>query len=338
MIWDAVWSGQQHRSKAKAGENYWACVSTVQMAIRLLLLLELVLYIQPHRLVLELASTLLLTCLLFPDPGDRSGIVELMEEAPELISPRISFSHDGVVVVAAAVGTATPARSSIRLDTLLMSVSSRRVAEPEFDFANAGAAAADVAPADRLFAGGKLLPVPPLPPIIPKPSSCMPQQQPSSSSQRRPGSAWTTTSSSPFKRCCSVNSASTTTPPPPRSSADHSAAASRSFSCPSFPLMRSRSAGSITSAGGGHRQHQYKKVGATSAATISGSTRRAYYYGGSRNGSSGDGHGHVRVSPVINVPSIGTTSIVNFLSYLLCDCGNDKQAAAKNRRGFGVNC
>uniref|UniRef100_A0A0E0JDP6 Uncharacterized protein n=1 Tax=Oryza punctata TaxID=4537 RepID=A0A0E0JDP6_ORYPU len=236
-----------------------------------------------------------------------------MEEAPELIGPRISFSHDGVVATA---GTAPPARS----DTSLV-MSSQRLPEPEFDFANA--AAADVAPADRLFAGGKLLPVPPLPPVHPKPSPCKQQAGGNvkpTSHQRRPGS-WT----SPFTRSCSVNSATTaTTTTAPRS-------ASGSFSCPSFPLMRSRSAGSAALAqgggiggvvsGGGHRPPQHKKAGATAS---------AYYYGGSRNGSSGHG---VRVSPVINVPSMGT-SMVNVLSYLLCDCGNK---TTKNR-GFGVNC
>lgn len=169
----------------------------------------------------------------------------------------------------------------------------------------------------------KLLPVPPLPPVHPKPSPCKQQQATSgggvkpTSYQRRPGS-WT----SPFTRSCSVNSATTAAP----------RSGSGSFSCPSFPLMRSRSAGSaaaaqggglggVVSGGGHHRPPQHKKAGATAA---------AYYYGGSRNGSSGHG---VRVSPVINVPSIGT-SMVNMLSYLLCDCGNK---TTKNR-GFGLNC
>jgi hypothetical protein len=44
----------------------------------------------------------------------------------------------------------------------------------------------------------------------------------------------------------------------------------------------------------------------------------------------------VRVSPVLNVTSIGT-GVVNMLSYLLCDCGEIKGAKS---RGFGVkvNC
>ncbi|KAF0918438.1 hypothetical protein E2562_023585 [Oryza meyeriana var. granulata] len=276
----------------------------------------------------------MLACVLFyitgtesPPSDQNQECMAPMEEAPELIGPRISFSHDGVVATAGAAQQA----QTMRLDASL--TSSRRLPETEFDFANA--AAADVAPADRLFAGGKLLPVPPLPPIHPKSSPC--KQQASSSSvkappqpshQRRPGS-WT----SPFTRSCSVNSATTaaTTTTAPRS-------ASGSFSCPSFQLMRSRSAGSagasqggfgsVVSAGGHRPQH--KKAGAPAAASNSGSTRPAYYYGGSRNGSSGHG---VRVSPVINVPSIGT-SMVNMLSYLLCDCGNK---TTKNR-GFGVNC
>uniref|UniRef100_A0A0D9Y2T9 Uncharacterized protein n=1 Tax=Oryza glumipatula TaxID=40148 RepID=A0A0D9Y2T9_9ORYZ len=240
-----------------------------------------------------------------------------MEElAPELIGPRISFSHDGVVATAGSA--ATPARSDTSL-VVVMSSWRPRLPEPEFDFANA--AAADVAPADRLFAGGKLLPVPPLPPVHPKPSPCKQQQAASgggvkpTSYQRRPGS-WT----SPFTRSCSVNSATTATAT--------AAPRSGSFSCPSFPLMRSRSAGSaaaaqggVVSGGGHHRPPQHKKAGATAA---------AYYYGGSRNGSSGHG---VRVSPVINVPSIGT-SMVNMLSYLLCDCGNK----TNKNRGFGLNC
>lgn len=265
----------------------------------------------PLRLDLDLSLACGLTLLL------AVAVAPMEELAPELIGPRISFSHDGVVATA---GAATPAARS---DTSLVVVMSswRRLPEPEFDFANA--AAADVAPADRLFAGGKLLPVPPLPPVHPKPSPCKQQQATScggvkpTSYQRRPGS-WT----SPFTRSCSVNSATTAAP----------RSGSGSFSCPSFPLMRSRSAGSaaaaqggglggVVSGGGHHRPPQHKKAGATAA---------AYYYGGSRNGSSGHG---VRVSPVINVPSIGT-SMVNMLSYLLCDCGNK---TTKNR-GFGLNC
>uniref|UniRef100_A0A0D9UWF1 Uncharacterized protein n=1 Tax=Leersia perrieri TaxID=77586 RepID=A0A0D9UWF1_9ORYZ len=233
-----------------------------------------------------------------------------MEElAPEMIGPRISFSHDGVVV-------ATAPATTIRSDTSLMSPSSsssrrRRQPEPEFDFANA--AAADVAPADRLFAGGKLLPVPPLPPIHPNSTisgGVKPPPSPPTSYQRRPGS-W----ASPFTRSCSVNSSTTT--------AAATAAPRSAFSCPAFPLMRSRSAGSAANGGGGFvsgaggQRPQHKK---------------AYYYGGSRNNGSNSGHG-VRVSPVINVPAIGT-SMVNVLSYLLCDCGNKN---TKNR-GFGVNC
>ncbi|XP_040376042.1 uncharacterized protein LOC102720083 [Oryza brachyantha] len=245
-----------------------------------------------------------------------------MEEAPELTGPRISFSHDGVVATA---GAATPGQA-VRLE---LDTSSRRLPEPEFDFANA--AAADVAPAGRLFAGGKLLPVPPLPPVHPKPSPCKQQARGSVKAPQQPARrpcSWT----SPFTRSCSVNSATTAT----ASATTAPRSAPGSFSCPSFPLMRSRSAGSaqsgfgsVVSGGGGHRP-QHKKAGATAAASNGGSTRAAYYYGGSRNGSSGHG---VRVSPVINVPSIGT-SMVNMLSYLLCDCGNK---TTKNR-GFGVNC
>ena len=58
-----------------------------------------------------------------------------------------------------------------------------------------------------------------------------------------------------------------------------------------------------------------------------------YGYGGSRNGRASGGG--VRVSPVLNVTSIGS-SVVNMLSYLLCDCGEMK--GANKSRGFGVNC
>ncbi|XP_062208801.1 uncharacterized protein LOC133910317 [Phragmites australis] len=237
-----------------------------------------------------------------------------MEEAPELISPRISFSHD-----LATVAT-PPAPPSRRSDTSLL-VSC--LPEPEFAFANANAAAADVSPADRLFAGGKLLPVPPLPPP-PKPNPS--KQQTTSGSrvkaqawqQKRPGS-W----ASPFSRSSSVNSATTTGAP---------RSAGR-FGCPSFPLMRSRSAGSaavardglgnIGSDAGAHRT-RYKKVGAAASAAASNvGSSRVYYYGGSRKGSS---HG-VRVSPVLNVPFIGT-SVMNLMSYLLCDCSSK---TTKNR-------
>jgi len=237
-----------------------------------------------------------------------------MEEGPELISPRISFSHD------LANFTAQPRRS----DAALLVSSSSRLPEPEFDFANATAAADDVAPADRLFAGGKLLPMPPLPPPAPRPSPC--KQEPSGGilvkaqtcPQKRPGS-W----ASPFSRSSSANSATTaktTTTGAPRSAGR--------FGCPPFPLMRSRSASAAVARDGGlgaaavpdaagHRPRYYQKFRGTvvSPASNGGGSSRAYYYGGSRKGSS---HG-VRVSPVLNVPFIGT-SVANVLSYLLCDC------------------
>ncbi|CAO2209111.1 unnamed protein product [Urochloa humidicola] len=248
------------------------------------------------------------------------------EEAPELISPRISFSHD------LANFTAPPPRRSDA--TLLVSPSAARLPEPEFDFANANAAAAaDVAPADRLFAGGRLLPMPPLPPA-PRPSPC--KQEPSGGEgggsvkaaapecpQKRPGS-W----ASPFSRSRSVNSAATT--------AAAAAGAPRSagrFGCPPFPLMRSWSASAAVARDGGaapgHRPRYYKKFGGTVApASIGGSggSSRGYYYGSSRKGSSS--HGGVRVSPVLNMPFIGT-SVANVLSYLLCDCSTTKNKKSR---------
>ncbi|KAL6848237.1 hypothetical protein ACP4OV_022365 [Aristida adscensionis] len=265
---------------------------------------------------------------------------DTMEEAPELISPRISFSHD----LAAAAAAASPPCSS-RSDTSATSLVSRScLPEPEFDFANAGAAAAaDVAPADRLFAGGVLLPMPPLP----LPPAAAPRQSPckqhlasgggggrakaeaacQQQQQRRPGS-WR--ASPLFSRSSSVNSATTAAAGAPRSAGR--------FGCAPFPLMRSRSAGSAAAAAardgvaggvavldaGGHRA-RYKKVGAATAAN-NGGCSRVYYYGGS--GRKGGGHG-VRVSPVLNVPFIGS-SLVNALSYLLCDCSSK----ATKSRGF----
>ncbi|CAD6239417.1 unnamed protein product [Miscanthus lutarioriparius] len=258
------------------------------------------------------------------------------EEAPELISPRISFSHD-------LVATPPPPAAALagrRSDASLLESRLRFPAEPEFDFANAvvAAAADDVAPADRLFAGGKLLPMPPLPPPAPKPTTpCKPQacrvkakQQACQQQIRRPGSSW----ASPFSRSSSVNSGTTTTTGAPRSAGK--------FGCPPFPLMRSWSVGSaaasvardgaaaalggdaVVSDAAGHRPHHhqyYKKFGGAGAATGS---SRAYYYGGSRKGSSGSGsHGGVRVRPVLNVSFIGT-SVSNVLSYLLCDCSHSR--------------
>jgi hypothetical protein len=234
-----------------------------------------------------------------------------MEEAPELTSPRISFSHD--------LATTSPATPSRRSDTSLLS----RLPEPEFDFPNSSAA--DVAPADRLFSGGVLLPMPPLPPA-PKASPC--KKLPSSSchvkppacqQQKRPAMcSW----ASPFSRSSSVNSAATTRGAPGSSGTGR-------FGCPSFPLMRSRSAGSaavarggfgsVASDGGAGRRQQHKKFGAAAAVCNGGGGSRVYYYGGSKKCGS---HG-VRVSPVINVPFIGT-SVVNVLSYLLCDCRSSK--------------
>ncbi|OEL20735.1 hypothetical protein BAE44_0018239 [Dichanthelium oligosanthes] len=244
-----------------------------------------------------------------------------MEEAPELFSPRISFSYD--LANFTAPPPALPARRS---DSSLL-VSSSRLPEPEFDFANGNATADDVAPADRLFAGGKLLPMPPLPPA-PKPSPC--KQQACSSRvkaqacpQKRPGS-W----ASPFSRSSSVNSATTTGTP---------RSAGR-FGCRPFPLMRSWSASAAVARDGGlggavpddagHRPRYYKKFGVTvaPASNSGGGSSRAYYYGGSRKGSSSHSHG-VRVSPVLNVPFIGT-SVANVLSYLLCDCSTKTK---KNR-------
>ncbi|KAF8724538.1 hypothetical protein HU200_020795 [Digitaria exilis] len=260
-----------------------------------------------------------------------------MEEAPELISPRISFSHD------LANFTSPPTRRSDA--SLLVSSSSSpssRLPEPEFNFATANAATAgddadDVAPADRLFAGGKLLPIPPLPPSTPRPNPHK-QQQPSGGNgggaggrvkaaqaclQKRPCSP----ASSPFSRSSSVNSGATTaaTAGTPRSAGR--------FGCPTFPLMRSWSASAAVARDGGglggggaiaagdphHRHRCYKKLGGTVAGSNGGGgSSRAYYYGGGRKGSSSSSHG-VRVSPVINVPFIGT-SVANVLSYLLCDC------------------
>lgn len=272
-----------------------------------------------------------------------------MEEAgaPELISPRISFSHD------LASSTAPP--PARRSDASLLLLSRSRLPEPEFDFATANADADDVAPADRLFAGGKLLPVPPLPPnkpAIPISSGPSCKQQPARSissggggvskaqaqqaacQQRRPGS-W---ASPLFSRSSSANSATTGAP----------RSAGR-FGCAPFPLARSWSAGSASVArddddglvvGGavsdaaGHRatHHQrYKKFGSAAAAAASnggGSSSRAYYYGGSGRKGGSSRHG-VRVSPVLNVPFIGT-SVANVLSYLLCDCS----PRSKKSRGF----
>ncbi|TVU22075.1 hypothetical protein EJB05_31752, partial [Eragrostis curvula] len=246
-----------------------------------------------------------------------------MEEAPELISPRISFSHD-----LPTVATPPPAVPNRRSDMSLMS----RLPEPEFDFPNNAAAAADVAPADRLFAGGVLLPMPPLPPAPTPNNPCCKQQptttsirtKPSACQQKRPpppGSTW----ASPFSRSSSVNSATRTGAP---------WSSSGRFGCPSFPLMRSRSAGSaavardgvgsVVSDGGAGRPPQHKKFGASS----NGGSSRVYYYGGSKKGGTGS-HG-VRVSPVINVPFIGA-SVVNVLSYLLCDCSSSKTTKS---RGF----
>uniref|UniRef100_A0ACD5TQG3 Uncharacterized protein n=1 Tax=Avena sativa TaxID=4498 RepID=A0ACD5TQG3_AVESA len=237
-----------------------------------------------------------------------------MEEessAAELISPRISFSHD-LATFAAVTCPTTPSRS----DTpSFMSRRRRRLQEPEFDFANA--AADDVAPADRLFADGKLLPLPPLPPTTPQ-SGCVKQPAPAAwqKATRPPPTprSW----GSPFARSSSVNAA---------------ASASGRFTCPAFPLMRSQSAG--------HRP-RCKKVAPATAATAAGvhggggvAGGRSVYYYGYGGGRTGGGGGGVRVSPVLNVTSIGT-SVVNMLSYLLCDCGEIK-GATKNR-GFRVNC
>ncbi|WVZ72114.1 hypothetical protein U9M48_020625 [Paspalum notatum var. saurae] len=250
----------------------------------------------------------------------------------ELVSPRISFSHD-----LASFAAAAPPTPSRRSDASRDS-SSRLRDDPDFDFANASAAAADVAPADRLFAGGKLLPVPPLPPA-PRPGPCKQQQSScgahvnkaqAACQQRRPAGSW---ASPLFSRSSSVNSA-TTAAGAPRSAGR--------FGCPTFPLMRSWSAGSAAVArddglvtGGaavsdaaGHRRphhHQcYKKFGGGAAAATNngpgGSSRSAYYYGGGSRKGSSSRHG-VRVSPVLNVPFIGT-SVANVLSYLLCDCSH----------------
>uniref|UniRef100_A0ACD5VMA3 Uncharacterized protein n=1 Tax=Avena sativa TaxID=4498 RepID=A0ACD5VMA3_AVESA len=241
--------------------------------------------------------------------------------AAELISPRISFSHDLATFAAAAANTypTTPSRSDTPSFMSPRRRQRRRHPEPEFDFANA--AADDVAPADRLFADGKLLPLPPLPPTpharcaSPAPAAW---QQKTTRPMPTPRS-W----GSRFARSSSLNSAAT---------------ASGRFTCPAFPLMRSRSVGGGGGAGVHHRPHCKKVAPATTTTTAAaagvhngGGPRSVYYYG---HGSGRNGGGGVRVSPVLNVTSIGT-SVVNMLSYLLCDCGEIK--GAKNR-GFGVNC
>ncbi|XP_051207693.1 uncharacterized protein [Lolium perenne] len=235
------------------------------------------------------------------------------EASAELISPRISFSHDLATFAATATTCpTTPSRSDT--SSFLMSRRRRRLpAEPEFDFANA--AAADVAPADRLFADGKLLPVPPLPPT---PHARLKQPQPPAwQKTTRPPAvrSW----GSPFARSSSVNSATTAT-------------SGGRFTCPAFPLMRSQSAGA------GHRPHCKKVAPATATAAApgvhsggGGGGRSVYYYGYGGGGSSRGGGG-VRVSPVLSVTSIGS-SVVNMLSYLLCDCGEIKGAKS---RGIAV--
>ncbi|XP_020171297.1 uncharacterized protein [Aegilops tauschii subsp. strangulata] len=249
-------------------------------------------------------------------------MVEEEEASAELISPRISFSHDLATFAAAAACPATTQPEPRRSDASLMPRRRRRRApEPEFDFANA--AAADVSPADRLFADGKLLPVPPLPPTAPH-ARCAKATRPAPRS-------W----ASPFARSSSVNSAR--------------AAASGRFTCPAFPLMRSRSTGSAAAAAtvGAHQRPHCKKVAPTTTTTAAsggvhngnsgGGARSVYYYGygGGRNVSDVHGGGGVRVSPVLNVTSIGT-SMVNMLSHLLCDCG--EKASKQQSRGFGVRC
>ncbi|KAF7027288.1 hypothetical protein CFC21_039341 [Triticum aestivum] len=239
------------------------------------------------------------------------------EASAELISPRISFSHDLAAFAACPTTTQPEPRRS---DASLMSRRRRRrVAEPEFDFANA--AAADVAPADRLFADGKLLPVPPLPPTAPH-ARCAKATRPAPRS-------W----ASPFARSSSVNSARA------------ASAASGRFTCPAFPLMRSRSTGSAaaTATVGAHQRQHCKKVAPTTASggvhngNSGAGARSVYYYGygGGRNGSDGHGGGGVRMSPVLNVTSIGT-SVVNMLSHLLCDCG--EKAGKQQSRALGVRC
>ncbi|KAM3346338.1 hypothetical protein ACQJBY_020734 [Aegilops geniculata] len=246
-------------------------------------------------------------------------MVEEEEASAELISPRISFSHDLATFAAAATTCPVAQPEPRRSDASLMSRRRRRRApEPEFDFANA--AAADVAPAGRLFADGKLLPVPPLPPTAPH-ARCAKATRPAPRS-------W----ASPFARSSSVNSAA-------------ASGASGRFTCPAFPLMRSRSTGSAAATVGAHQRPHCKKVApTTTAAPASNSNggngagaRSVYYYGygGGRNGSDGHGGGGVRVSPVLNVTSIGT-SVVNMLSHLLCDCG--EKASKQQSRGFGVRC
>ncbi|KAE8772076.1 translation initiation factor IF-2-like [Hordeum vulgare] len=248
--------------------------------------------------------------------------MEEEEASAELISPRISFSHD-LAAFAATAATAQPEPRRSDASLLMSRRRRRRAPEPEFDFANA--AAADVAPADRLFADGKLLPVPPLPPTAPRARCAKPPQ--AGAWQRAPRS-W----ASPFARSSSVNSART------------AAAASGRFTCPAFPLMRSRSTGSAAAAVGAHQRPHCKKVAPTTTTTApatassnNGGARSVYYYGygGGRNAGDGHGGGGVRVSPVLNVTSIGT-SVVNMLSHLLCDCGD--KAAKQQSRGFGVRC
>ncbi|CAO2160924.1 unnamed protein product [Urochloa humidicola] len=253
------------------------------------------------------------------------------EEAPELISPRISFSHD------LANFTAPPPRQSDASLLMSPSAAAASLPEPDFDFANANAAADDVSPADRLFAGGKLLPMPPLPPA-PRPiSPCKQEPSPSGDGggggrikaaapacpQKRPGS-WT----SPFSRSNSVNSATTA------AAATGAPRSAGRFGCPPFPLMRSWSASAAVArdgaAAGGHRPRYYKQKfdgGAVAPAGNGGGggSSRGYYYGGGRKGSA---HG-VRVSPVLNVPFIGT-SVANVLSYLLCDCSTTKTKKSRD--------
>ncbi|XP_048566700.1 uncharacterized protein LOC125546505 [Triticum urartu] len=210
--------------------------------------------------------------------------MEEEEASAELISPRISFSHDLAAFAAAA--TTCPGTTLLeprRSDASLMPRRRRRRApEPEFDFANA--AAADVAPGRP--------PSSPTQAVLPRAAAAA-TASPLRASRPR---------SLPVRSAAVVLSLAQQQRHPPGGRVG----GVREVSPARFPLMRSRSTG-LRGGHGRRPQRPHCKKSPRDDGRI-------------WNAGDGHGGGGVRVSPVLNVTSIGT-SVVNMLSHLLCDCG-----------------
>ncbi|KAJ8464155.1 hypothetical protein OPV22_026707 [Ensete ventricosum] len=237
------------------------------------------------------------------------------------VSPRISFSHD---LTQADISGGDDHRLDFSLP-LDVSDSS------DFDFVlGADIFSHDSSLADDLFSDGKLLPLPIK--NLPPSSATSPSSQPSASAADPPA-APKPASARRRKRgslreimaSCSEGGVGIGRPSPRRSSSLNCGDGRRSL-CP-FPLLRSKSSGSMPTNPSSTKHGNNSGINTMASFSSSPFTElfrkgskepktRVYYYSGSSRRSHGNA---VRISPIINVPTPSSMSIVSFL---LCKHGD----------------